>query len=82
MQSGYYRHPLHFAGDIRRIVTETYRYGDPVSDPVQFSAAADLQHNFEVLFSKRVDFDPVENPASYDNWARYEVRFPEIIEHV
>lgn len=63
LQNHFYRHPLQFANDIRRIITETYRY-NPEESPLCFKAGA-LHHRFEVLFS-RVDFEPVDNPAKYD----------------
>ena len=61
LQAGYYRHPLHFANDFRRMITETYRYNEPLSE-----RAGDLQHQFELRFS-RVDYEPVEDPSIYDD---------------
>ena len=45
-----YSHPMEFADDVRRIVTETYRYCHP-DDPL-ITAAAKLQQEFEMLFAK------------------------------
>jgi len=61
LQAGYYRHPLHFANDFRRMITETYRYNESLSE-----RAGDLQHQFELRFS-RVDYEPVEDPSIYDD---------------
>jgi hypothetical protein len=41
---------MEFADDMRRIVTETYRYCHP-DDPI-VTAAAKLQQEFEMLFAK------------------------------
>ena len=50
MRNLMYSHPMEFADDVRRIVTETYRYCHP-EDPL-VSAAAKLQQEFEMLFAK------------------------------
>jgi hypothetical protein len=63
LQSSYYRHPLHFANDFRRMITETYRHND---DPQMVDRAAELHHQFEVRFSK-VDYEPVDDPSIYDS---------------
>ncbi len=64
LQAGYYRHPLQFASDFRSIISRAYRHAASMDDPV-VQHASDLQHNFEILFSK-VEFEPVANPAVYD----------------
>ena len=66
LQSGHYRHPLHFANDVRRIVTETYR--GQAGNPRLVEMAGNMQHAFEVLFC-RVDFEPVPNMAYFDEYA-------------
>ena len=50
MRNLMYSHPMEFADDVRRIVTETYRYCHP-EDPL-VTAAAKLQQEFEMLFAK------------------------------
>ena len=50
MRGLHYSHPMEFADDMRRIVTETYRYCHP-DDPI-VTAAAKLQQEFEMLFAK------------------------------
>lgn len=57
LQTEYYKHPIQFANDIRRIVSETYRYNNP-TDPI-FSKASDFQHNFELMFA-RVSYETVD----------------------
>ena len=66
LQNHTYSHPLQFANDIRRLVSETYRYHQS-RDPL-VEKASQLQHNFEILFA-RVDYEPVPNPASFDSSA-------------
>ena len=63
LQASYYRHPLHFANDFRRMITETYRYS---LVPEMSERAADLQHQFELRFA-RIDYEPVEDPSIYDD---------------
>ena len=63
LQAGYYRHPLHFANDFRRMITETYRYS--ATTPMG-ERAAELQHQFELRFS-RIDYEPVDDPSIYDD---------------
>eukprot|EP00095_Tigriopus_kingsejongensis_P002120 maker-scaffold447_size167621-snap-gene-0.50 protein:Tk02120 transcript:maker-scaffold447_size167621-snap-gene-0.50-mRNA-1 annotation:"bromodomain testis-specific protein" len=63
LQNHFYQHPLQFANDVRRIITETYRYHPEESLIV--AKAGELHHRFEVLFSK-VMFEPVDNPAKFD----------------
>ena len=48
-----YQHPLEFAADMRRIITETYRYTMP-KDPL-VDLAGKLQSEFEMCFAK-IDF--------------------------
>lgn len=50
MRNLQYKHPLEFADDVRRIVTETYRHNSP-GDPL-VSAAGRLQQEFELAFAK------------------------------
>lgn len=50
MRNLQYKHPLEFADDVRRIVTETYRHCSP-DDPL-VSAAGRLQQEFELAFAK------------------------------
>ena len=57
LQNDCYRHPVQFANDVRRIVTECYRYCQP-EDPL-VSLASNLQHNFELLFA-RVVYETVD----------------------
>ena len=63
LQASYYRHPLHFANDFRRMITETYRYSVA---PQTSERAAELQHQFELRFS-RIDYEPVEDTSIYDD---------------
>merc|ERR550539_247446 len=63
LQASYYRHPLHFANDFRRMITETYRYSVA---PEMSERAADLQHQFELRFA-RIDYEPVEDTSIYDD---------------
>ncbi len=65
LQAGYYQHPLHFATDFRSIISGAYRHATSAYDPV-VQHASNLQHNFEILFSK-VEFEPVANLAMYDH---------------
>ena len=53
LRSNSYHHPLEFAADMRRIVTETYRYTAP-KDPL-IELAGKLQSEFEYMFAK-IDF--------------------------
>ena len=53
LRSNSYHHPLEFAADMRRIVTETYRYTAP-KDPL-IELAGKLQSEFEYSFAK-IDF--------------------------
>ena len=53
LRSNSYRHPMEFAADMRRIVTETYRYTAP-KDPL-IDLAGKLQSEFEMMFAK-IDF--------------------------
>ena len=53
LRSNSYHHPLEFAADMRRIVTETYRYTAP-KDPL-IELAGKLQSEFEMMFAK-IDF--------------------------
>ena len=48
-----YNHPMEFADDVRRIITETYRYNTP-KDPLMMLAGR-LQSEFEMMFAK-IDF--------------------------
>ena len=57
LQTDYYKHPIQFANDIRRIVSETYRYSNP-TDPI-IAKASDFQHNFELMFA-RVSYETVD----------------------
>ena len=62
LQQGHYSHPLQFANDFRKVVTDTYRDPTiPQEDPV-VTKAQELQHNFETRFAK-IDFEPVHDPA-------------------
>ena len=63
LQAGYYRHPLHFANDFRRMITETYRYSVA---PQMSERAAELQHQFELRFS-HIDYEPVDDTSIYDD---------------
>ena len=45
-----YNHPMEFADDVRRIITETYRYCAP-KDPL-IELAGKLQSEFEMMFAK------------------------------
>ena len=53
LRTNSYRHPLEFAADMRRIITETYRYTTP-KDPL-VDLAGKLQSEFEMCFAK-IDF--------------------------
>ena len=53
LRSNTYHHPMEFASDMRRIVTETYRYTQP-KDPL-IELAGKLQSEFEMMFAK-IDF--------------------------
>ena len=53
LKSNGYNHPMEFADDVRRIITETYRYNDP-KDPL-VEMAGKLQSEFEMTFAK-IDF--------------------------
>lgn len=53
LKSNGYRHPMEFADDVRRIITETYRYTSP-KDPL-VEHAGRLQSEFEMMFAK-IDF--------------------------
>jgi len=57
LRSNSYHHPLEFAADMRRIVTETYRYTAP-KDPL-IELAGKLQSEFEYMFAK-IDFQEDE----------------------
>lgn len=57
LRSNSYHHPLEFAADMRRIVTETYRYTAP-KDPL-IELAGKLQSEFEMMFAK-IDFQEDE----------------------
>jgi hypothetical protein len=57
LRTNSYRHPLEFAADMRRIVTETYRYTTP-KDPL-VDLAGKLQSEFEMCFAK-IDFQEDE----------------------
>jgi len=57
LRSNSYRHPMEFAADMRRIVTETYRYTAP-KDPL-IDLAGKLQSEFEMMFAK-IDFQEDE----------------------
>lgn len=63
LQASYYRHPLHFANDFRRMITETYRYSIA---PQMSERAAELQHQFEYRFA-RIDYEPVDDTSIYDD---------------
>jgi hypothetical protein len=63
LQTTYYRHPLHFANDFRRMITETYRFAQTDSTVAR---ASELQHMFEYRFSK-IEFEPVDDPSIYDS---------------
>jgi hypothetical protein len=68
MESGFYRHPLQLADDVRKIVSEAYATCAPSeSAPREPLAmyASQLHHAFETLFAKRIDVLPVENPAQF-----------------
>ena len=53
LRTNSYRHPLEFAADMRRIITETYRYTQH-KDPL-IELAGRLQSEFEMMFAK-IDF--------------------------
>ena len=53
LRANSYQHPLEFAADMRRIITETYRYTMP-KDPL-VDLAGKLQSEFEMCFAK-IDF--------------------------
>jgi len=57
LRTNSYRHPLEFAADMRRIITETYRYTTP-KDPL-VDLAGKLQSEFEMCFAK-IDFQEDE----------------------
>ncbi len=50
LKNNAYNHPMAFADDVRRIITETYRYNSP-KDPL-VELAGRLQSEFEMLFAK------------------------------
>ena len=54
-----YNHPMEFADDVRRIITETYRYCAP-KDPL-IELAGKLQSEFEMMFAK-IEFHVSEPP--------------------
>jgi len=63
LRANSYQHPLEFAADMRRIITETYRYTMP-KDPL-VDLAGKLQSEFEMCFAK-IDFSEDEvMPAVY-----------------
>ena len=64
MRNLMYSHPMEFADDVRRIVTETYRYCHP-EDPL-VTAAAKLQQEFEMLFAK-INFQASRVPAKLEH---------------
>jgi hypothetical protein len=51
-----YNHPMEFADDVRRIITETYRYNSTKDELVE--QAGKLQSEFEMLFAK-IDFQVI-----------------------
>lgn len=53
LRSNFYHHPMEFATDMRRIITETYRYNQ-AKDPL-IELAGKLQSEFEMMFAK-IDF--------------------------
>merc|ERR1712107_679149 len=57
LRSNSYRHPMEFVADMRRIVTETYRYTAP-KDPL-IDLVGKLQSEFEMMFAK-IDFQEDE----------------------
>merc|ERR1711935_216508 len=57
LRANSYQHPLEFAADMRRIITETYRYTMP-KDPL-VDLAGKLQSEFEMCFAK-IDFQEDE----------------------
>lgn len=57
LRTSSYHHPLEFAADMRRIITETYRYTTP-KDPL-VDLAGKLQSEFEMCFAK-IDFQEDE----------------------
>ena len=54
LRTNFYHHPMEFAADMRRIITETYRYTQP-KDPL-VDLAGKLQSEFEMMFAK-IDFN-------------------------
>ena len=58
LRANSYQHPLEFAADMRRIITETYRYTMP-KDPL-VDLAGKLQSEFEMCFAK-IDFSVSSN---------------------
>merc|ERR1719464_1766636 len=63
LRANSYQHPLEFAADMRRFITETYRYTMP-KDPL-VDLAGKLQSEFEMCFAK-IDFSEDEvMPAVY-----------------
>ena len=64
MRNLMYSHPMEFADDVRRIVTETYRYCHP-EDPL-VTAAAKLQQEFEMLFAK-INFQASQVPTKLEH---------------
>lgn len=50
LRTNSYGHPMEFAADMRRIITETYRYTQP-KDPL-VELAGKLQSEFEMMFAK------------------------------
>lgn len=57
LKSNGYNHPMEFADDVRRIITETYRYCTP-QDPL-IELAGKLQSEFEMMFAK-IDYNEDE----------------------
>ena len=58
-----YNHPMEFADDVRRIITETYRYCAP-KDPL-IELAGKLQSEFEMMFAK-IEFHVSEPPFFFN----------------
>ena len=72
LRANSYQHPLEFAADMRRIITETYRYTMP-KDPL-VDLAGKLQSEFEMCFAK-IDFSVSSQLDWYTDYGHPERAF-------